>query len=97
MMLSLQKQVLLHFIMKVVEIITTTVYFDTSDATTFETWNLHALILKWVRQISSGNDIFTYLGGVKTMLEYYNLLELMDAVAPQVCLFASLLWQSYDL
>jgi hypothetical protein len=64
------------------KIITATVYFATSDTVT---WNLHALILKRIRQISCDDNIFMYLGGVKPTAEYYNLLETMDAVAPQVC------------
>jgi hypothetical protein len=48
-------------------------------------------MLKRIRKISSGGSIFMYLGDVKAMAENYNLLEAMDAGAPQVCLHASLL------
>jgi hypothetical protein len=40
-------------------------------------------MLKRIRKISSGGSIFMYLGDLKAMAEYYNLLEAMDAVAPQ--------------
>jgi hypothetical protein len=48
-------------------------------------------MLKRIRKISSGGSIFMYLGDLKAMEEHYNLLEAMDAVAPQVCLLSSLL------